>query len=122
MGALFKPFAYGLIIAVLSALGLWLVVPLVVAIFVDKPGLWFPALIIIPPLLLGGFVSARQMRTRYLTRYLFMGWLVGIAVMLFVFLVGTISGDIWLFIFIIIAGGAVSMFGSYLGARGSMKV
>ena len=115
MGALFKPFAYGLIIAVLSALGLWLVVPLVVAIFVDKPGLWFPALIIIPPLLLGGFVSARQMRTRYLTRYLFMGWL-------FVFLVGTISGDIWLFIFIIIAGGAVSMFGSYLGARGSMKV
>jgi len=122
MGALLKPFVYGLIIAILAVLGLWLAVPLVVAIFDDKPGLWFPALIIIPPLVLGGFVTARQMRSRYLTRYLFMGWLVGISVMSFVFLVGKVSGDIWFFIFIIIAGGAISMLGSYLGARSSMKV
>jgi hypothetical protein len=121
MGALIKPFAYGVTIAVISVIGLWHAIPLLLVLFIDKVGLWYPALIVILPLVIGGFVSARHMRSRYISRYLIMGGLVGITVMLFIFFVSKVSGEMWLSVFIIISGGAISMFGSYLGVLGMPK-
>jgi hypothetical protein len=112
MGALINPYIYSVMIAGMIVLGLWLAVPLLFSIFTDSVGVWYPESIVILPLVLGGFVAARNMRSRYVTKYFFMDGLVGIPVTLFIFLVSEVIGELWLTISVIIAGGAISMFGS----------
>ena len=121
MKSLLQPYVFGVLVALIIALGLWLAVPLLLVSVTNNPGLWFPVWLVLPPLLVGGYVSATQMRSRYTSRYLLMGGIVGVTVMLFVFFVSVTSGEIWFSIFIILAGGAVSMFGAYVGKYTILK-
>ncbi|MEW8053227.1 MAG: hypothetical protein AB2809_22970 [Candidatus Thiodiazotropha sp.] len=121
MRALFKPYLIGTAMGIIAILGLWLSIPMLFSIFGDAWTSWYPILVVIAPLILGGFVSARQMRSQYLTRYFFMGGFVGISIMLFLQLVMKSEGSIWPNIFLVLAGGAISVFGAYLGVLKNRK-
>ena len=121
MGALFRPFIYGVIAAIVCYLGLWLAIPMLLLPYIPSIAGWYMGLLNVVPLLVGGFVSTRYMKSKYLSRYLFMGAFVGITVASLNMLVTTVSGHLWFLVIFIAAGGAISVFGAYIGWRKSIS-
>lgn len=76
-----------------------------------------PYLIFVPALIIGGYVTARNIEPRFLLRHLAMGGAVGFIVMLLAASMFEKDGGVWFVIQIILAGSAISVFGSYLGTR-----
>jgi hypothetical protein len=119
MEAFLKPFYMGVIMAVIVLLGLWLAIPVMGPVFGDVLISWYPFLMIIPTLIIGGYTSARYMRSKYLSRYFIMGGAVGVTVMIIIELLTHGEGKGWFTALLIIAGGSISIFGSYIGSRWS---
>ncbi|WP_199930356.1 hypothetical protein [Sedimenticola thiotaurini] len=123
MGALLKPFVFGSVVGILAVLGLWLAIPLLSSTFGESWFPWYPALVTILPLLLGGYVAARSMRSIYLSRYLIMVALVGSVVMVFIEAATESSGDwdVAIQTFLILAASSIAMAGAYIGSLHNRK-
>jgi hypothetical protein len=87
MDAFIKPLVYGITTACIAIMGLWLAIPLFLSALSENWVAWYPFLIVVPPLVLGGYVSARKMRSKYVHRYLVMGGAVGIVVLVRIWVV-----------------------------------
>ena len=86
----------------------------------EWPQGWFPAMVILPPLFVGGYVAACYAKSRYKASYAVLGALVGLAASLAVFsiLTTTVSPNFrWLYGVVMIAGAAVSALGAICAAR-----
>ena len=121
MDAFLKPFAFGVLSALMAVMGLWLAAPLLLSSFTENWVSFYPFIIVVPPLMLGGYVSAQIMKSNFLSRYLIMGAFVGAVVMLIAMLLTTTQGQIDFLILIVIAGSSISVFGAYLGSRKVVK-
>ncbi len=117
MDGFLKPFAFGVLSALMAVMGLWLAVPLLLSSFTENWVSFYSFIIVVPPLMIGGYVSAQTMKSKFLSRYLIMGALVGAVVMLIAMLLTTTQGQIDFLILIVIAGSSISVFGAYLGSR-----
>jgi hypothetical protein len=116
MGAILKPFVFGVIAACITVMGLWLSIPLLFSAFTDSWVAWYPFLIIVPPLLIGGFVAASKMQSKYLSRYLLMGGAVGLVVMVLAIALTTRIGAFGFTAALAVGGSSISVFGAYLVA------
>lgn len=99
---------------------LWVVVPrlLTPIIGTNWIGL-YPALVILPPLVVGGYVAARLTKSRFRSRYVVLGAAVGLtasATMLAILTVSMKGNPVWLLV-PIFAGAALSGLGALLGGR-----
>lgn len=97
MGVFIKPFAMGVLMAVIVLLGLWLAIPIMGPIFGEAWVSWYPFLMLIPTLIIGGYTSARYMRSKYLSRYFIMGGAVGITVMIIIEILTRAEGKGWFY-------------------------
>lgn len=122
MEVFLKPFVMGLLIAGTALLGLWLAIPILGSLFGDSWFSWYPVLVLLPSLVLGGYTSACYMRTKYLSRYLIMGGVVGVVAMAIIHFLTHVEGKGWFSALLIAAGGSISVFGAYLGARRNHRV
>lgn len=121
MEAFLKPFAFGVLSALMAIIGLWLSSSLLLSSFIESWVAFYLFIIVVPPLMLGGYVSAQIMKSKFLSRYLVMGALVGAVVMLFAMLFTKTQGQIGFLILLVIAGSSISVFGSYLGSWKVLK-
>lgn len=121
MKAFLKPFAFGVLSALMAIIGLWLAISLLLSSFIESWFAFYMFIIVVPPLMLGGYVSAQIMKSKFLSRYLIMGALVGAVVILFAMLFTKTQGQIGLLILLVIAGSSISVFGAYLGSRKMLK-
>jgi len=111
-----KPILFGVLASFLSGILLWQAMTFLVFLLGIN---WnaLPYLIFVPALIIGGYVSARNIEPRFLLRHLAMGGAVGFIVMLLAASMFEKDGGVWFVIQIILAGSAISVFGSYLGTR-----
>jgi hypothetical protein len=86
MEAFLKPFAFGVLSALMAIIGLWFAISLLLSSFFENWVTFYLFIVVVPPLMLGGYVSAQLMKSKFLSRYLIMGALVGAVAMLFAML------------------------------------
>ena len=116
-----RPFLYGVIASLICTLALWYAIPMLLSSFMESIGLLYIGIFTIIPLLIGGFISARQMRSRYLLLYLFIGALVGVTAMSLYMLVTQTTGKSMFTALLVASGGAISVSGSFMGSRRTIK-
>ena len=117
MHNLLKPIIYGVIATYSAIIALWLTIPFLLSSFVETSVTLFPFLIIVPSLILGGFIAANKMHSKHISRYLIIGGIVGIVVMLIAITVIKTKGEIWFISVVVLSGVALSIFGAFIGAK-----
>ena len=117
MAAILIPLALGLVAALASAVGLWLALSLLLMPWFEDSFALLPALIVIPSLMLGGFVAGRKTRTAKRALKLTMGGIVGILVVACLSLITSASGFPWFFMLLALGAAAISTFGAFLSTR-----
>ncbi len=117
MHNLLKPIIYGVIATYIAVFILWLTIPILLSSFVEISLSLFPFLISVPSLILGGFIAANKMHSKYISRYLIIGGIVGIIVMLIAITIIKSKGEIWFISIVVLSGVALSAFGSFIGAK-----
>lgn len=121
MHTLLKPIIYGVIAAYTSIIILWLIIPLLLSSFVETNLILLPFLIIVPSLVIGGFIAANKMHSKHISRYLIIGGIVGIIVILITITVIKLKGEIWVAFIFILSGVALSTFGAFIGAKKALN-
>jgi hypothetical protein len=101
---------------------MWFVMPMLLTPLFGQEGWqgWFPAMVILPPLFIGGYVAACYAKSRYRASYAMLGALVGLAASLAVFsiLTSNVSPNFrWLYGVVMVAGAVVSALGAVCAAR-----
>ncbi|MFO7552705.1 MAG: hypothetical protein R6W80_14965 [Haliea sp.] len=117
MAAILIPLALGLLAALASAVGLWLALSLLLMPWLEVSFALLPALIVIPSLMLGGFVAGRKTRMGNLALKLSMGAIVGILAMVCLALITSASGVLWFFVLLALGAAAIGSFGAFLSTR-----
>ena len=116
-----KPFALavlvGLITSFFVAIGLWFIVPMLLSpLFApEKWVLLFPALTVLPSLIVGGYIAAK--RSPFMRPAA--GALVGLFAMAFYLALGKVTGPLWFSIALAAGGSTVASFGSLFGGKRS---
>lgn len=117
MAAILVPIGLGLLAFVGSGIGLWFAVSLLLMPWREASFALLPALVLLPSLVLGGFVAGRTTRTASLVWKLVMGAVVGILSMAIFFFATNSSGLAWFFLLLLLAGGSVASLGAFVSAR-----
>lgn len=122
MRALVVPWLIGCSVALAVAAAVWFVLPLLLTPLLGEEGwqVWFPAIVVLLPLFVGGYVAACYAKARYRASYAALGALVGIAASLAVFsiLTSSVSPEFrWLYGVVMVAGAVVSALGAICAAH-----
>lgn len=117
MAALLIPLALGLLATLASGVGLWLALSLLLMPWLKVSFALLPALVVIPSIMLGGFVAGRKTKTARLGLKLSMGAIVGILAMACFSVITSASGIAWFFVLLALGAAAISASGAFLSTR-----
>jgi hypothetical protein len=122
MRAVVVPWLIGSIACVALTVMLWFSLPLLLTPAFGTSWLgWFPAIVALPPLFVGGYTAARFTRSRYRLSYAVVGAVVGVTASLIIFSVfgsGFVGSAVWL-VGPVVAAAVVSALGALWAARRS---
>ena len=114
MSAILVPIALGILTFLASVAALWFVATFVLLPLSAAVVLWLPALLLIPSLVLAGFVAGLKSNTAYPSRKLVMGAIVGFLSVLAASLGARSSGAAWFAVLLALGGASVAAVGAYL--------
>ncbi len=121
MQQIIRPYVFGVVAGLGAAWLLWLVVLYFLFDFVGSLGFWPFGILTAASLAIGGYVSARQVRSARLSRYLIMGGAVGLTITLLIVIFTMRIDELAILLAFMLSGVAAAVIGALLGARRRLR-